>query len=236
MQTIINDNKKNKGEILYNITKNNNYIKNKIIILALLEENKLDNIIKDITDSKIPVSGSAFLKQDKISGYDNFIYFLDSFITYVMHIINNYSIIDNVIIECLSNKESTILLEKIYPYDDNNISRIKYNYKLMIISNFYYNLKEFSTELSDKYNMLKLDLNNIDITNEDDIDKLINLLEELCFINKDNYYLLSLFTKVKEDNYDIYLSYHERLLDNYIKNISFIKAYQLFKKNNIIYL
>lgn len=236
MQTIMNDNKKNKGEILYNITKNNNYIKNKIIILALLEEKKLYNIIKDITDSEVTVSGSAFLKQDKISEYDNFIYFLDSFITYVMRIINNYSIIDNVIIECLKNKESNILLEKIYPYDDNNISRIKYNYELMIISNLYYNLKEFSNELSGRYNILKLDINNIDITNADDIDKLINLLEELCFINKDNYYLLSLFTKVKEDNYDMYLSYYERLLDNYIDNINFIKEYQLFKKNNNIYL
>ena len=40
----------------------------------------------------------------------------------------------------------------------------------------------------------------------------------------------------RTDNYDIYLSYYERLLDNYIKNIDFIKEYQNFKKLNNICL
>lgn len=231
MQNKKNDNKKNKKEILLSTVKESKFIKNKIIIMSLLEENKLESIINNITDSEIVVLGSSYIKKDKISHLENFLFFLDSFITYVIGIINNYSIIIDVIVECLKNKESSILLEKIYPYDDNNISRIRYNYKLMIVSNFYNNLNRFSHELPDIF-----DINNIDITKEEDIDKLINILEELCFINKDNYYLLALFTRVEEDNYDVYLSYYERLLDNYIKNIDFVKEYQKFKKMNNIYL
>lgn len=230
MQNKKNDNKKNKEELL-DIVKESKFIKNKIIIMSLLEENKLENIISNITDSEIVVPGSSYIKKDKISHLENFLFFLDSFITYVIGIINNYSIITDVIVESLKNKESKILLEKIYPYDDNNISRIRYNYKLMIVSNFYNNLNRFSNELPDIFN-----INNIDITKEEDIDKLINILEEICFINKDNYYLLALFTRVEEDNYDIYLSYYERLLNNYKKNIDFIKEYQKFKKINNICL
>ena len=231
MQNKKNDNKKNKKEILLDTLKGNKFIKNKIIIMSLLEENKLESIINNITDSEIVVLGSSYIKKDKISHLENFLFFLDSFITYVIGIINNYSIITDVIVECLKNKESSILLEKIYPYDDNNISRIRYNYKLMIISNFYNNLNRFSNELPDIF-----DINNIDMTMEEDIDKLINILEEICFVNKDNYYLLALFTRVEEDNYDIYLSYYERLLDNYKKNMDFIKEYQKFKKINNICL
>ena len=231
MQNKKNDNKKNKKEILLDTLKGNKFIKNKIIIMSLLEENKLESIINNITDSEIVVLGSSYIKKDKISHLENFLFFLDSFITYVIGIINNYNIITDVIVECLKNKESSILLEKIYPYDDNNISRIRYNYKLMIVSNFYYNLKIFGSELPDIFN-----INTIDITKEEDIDKLINILEEICFVNKDNYYLLALFTRVEEDNYDVYLSYYERLLDNYKKNMDFIKEYQKFKKINNICL
>ena len=230
MQNKNDDNKKSK-EGLLDIVKESKFIKNKIIIMSLLEENKLDDIISNITDSEIEVPGSSYIKKDKISHLENFLFFLDSFITYVIGIINNYSIINDVIVECLKNKESSILLEKIYPYDDNNISRIRYNYKLMIVSNFYNNLNRFSHELPDIF-----DINNIDMTIEEDIDKLINILDEICFINKDNYYLLALFTGVEEDNYDVYLSYYERLLDNYKKNMDFIKEYQKFKKINNICL
>ena len=230
MQNKKDDNKKSK-EGLLDTLKESKFIKNKIIIMSLLEENKLENIISNITDNEIVVPGSSYIKKDKISHLENFLFFLDSFITYVIGIINNYSIITDVILECLKNKESNILLEKIYPYDDNNISRIRYNYKLMIVSNFYNNLNRFSNELPDIF-----DINNIDMTMEEDIDKLINILEEICFVNKDNYYLLALFTRVEEDNYDIYLSYYERLLDNYIKNMDFIKEYQKFKKINNICL
>ena len=230
MQNKKDDNKKSK-EGLLDTLKESKFIKNKIIIMSLLEENKLENIISNITDNEIVVPGSSYIKKDKISHLENFLFFLDSFITYVIGIINNYSIITDVIVECLKNKESNILLEEIYPYDDNNISRIRYNYKLMIVSNFYNNLNRFSNELPDIF-----DINNIDITKEEDIDKLINILEEICFINKDNYYLLALFTRVEEDNYDIYLSYYERLLNNYKKNMDFIKEYQKFKKINNICL
>ena len=231
MQNKKNDNKKNKKEILLDTLQESKFIKNKIVIMSLLEENKLDSIINNITNREIVVLGGSYIKKDKISHSENFLFFLDSFINYIMNIINNYSIIIDVIVECLKNKESSILLEKIYPYDDNNLSKIRYNYRLMIISNFYYNLNIFGNEIPDIFN-----INTIDITKEEDIDKLINILEEMCFINKDNYYLLALFTRVEEDNYDIYLSYYERLLDNYIKNIDFVKEYQNFKKLNNIYL
>lgn len=230
MQDKENDNKKNKEELL-EIVKKSKFIKNKIIIMSLLEEDKLEDIIKNITDREIVVPGSAFLKKNNISHSENFLFFLDNFVNYFMNVINNYSIIESAILECLKNKESNILLEEIYPYDDNNISKIRCNYKVIIIYNFYYNLKRFSIELPDIFN-----INNIDITNENDIDTLINILEEICFANKDNYYLQALFTKVEDDNYEIYLSYYERLLDNYIKNINFIKEYQKFKKSNNICL
>lgn len=236
MQKGIDSKKNNDGvkEILKSYVKDNEIVKHKLFILELLNDNILDSIIDNIPDTSVIIKSESFLKKNLISSYENFIYNLDNFITYLLNTVGVIDIIESILKECLKCDINNILLSTNYVYDDTYLEEYVFNYNLMIVSNFYDNLNFFYEEFKDKYKTIGLDIKNINLDNKKDLEILLSLLEEICFVNKDNSYnLLSLFKK-KEEN-DISIIHIDKVLSKYLDNLSFVLEYRKFRKkyNNI---
>ena len=48
------------------------------------------------------------------------------------------------------------------------------------------------------------DLDNIDKDNYNDLLKMVNLLEEICFVNRGKYGIIALFEKINDNNYNMF--------------------------------
>lgn len=226
-----------KRKEIINIVKKINNLEHRMTIIELIDDGSLDNFILLLNYEKVKINISSLIKKDYMSSEEHFLRIIDNFITYFLNIFTNLDRLKIIIALCINSDKNKTLLSKNYLYDNTHIDYFIYNYNLMIINNFYYNAIKFQDELKDKFKQIKLEPKKINLKNRDDINSLINLLEELCFINKNHYALLSLFTKVNDDNYNLYLREWEIIFSNYLNNIDFIYEYQKFKRktNRMLY-
>ena len=84
--------------------------------------------------------------------------------------------------------------------------------------------------------MVDIDIENINIDNRDDMEKIIRLLEEVCFVNRNRYGIMALFEKINDANYKMFLMQYELLFSIYKKNIKFIREYHKFRDDNDMYI
>ena len=136
-KNIIYSNEKTK-EIINIVKKSQMKISNKYLILDILEDGRLNAIIKKITNDKIFISKSPLLPKGYLTGYEQFISLLDNFSSYILNFVDSPGLIKEIIIKCLSN--SDILLSKKYFFDTENIKYYKNNFNILIGRAFYKNL------------------------------------------------------------------------------------------------
>lgn len=218
------------NDLINAVNDNKKIIIHKFLILELIEDGSLDAYIEKIKENNIKVLKSPLNTKGYLTGYEQFIIILDNFITYINNFVNSPELEKNIIFNCLDN--SSILLSDKYFYDNENIEFYKYNFNYAITYIFYDNLLKLQSDLKEELNSINLDINRININNSKDINYLINILEEIILVNKNDYKILSLFTKVEKDNYEKYIFWYKRLLSKYIDNKDFIKEYRKFKENN----
>lgn len=217
----------NKKKKLYRaIKKSNLKISNRALILSLLDNDTLDNTIKKIDKSDVKVIKSPLIKKGYLTGYEQFISILDKFISYALDLIYNHELIE-IILMNLSDKK--ILLSKRYVYDAENIEYYQYNFNYLIVYNFFNNLIKLKKDLSIELKKINLELDNMNLDNIVDTQKLVNIISEIIFINKNNYIISSLFTSISEERYQLFLDWYKFLLHKYIENMNFIYAYREFK-------
>lgn len=239
MQNELNYSKKNKkNNIKINLKKRkiikvaekSQILNHKIITINLISSGTLDSTISLLNKEKIITTNNSLIKKGYLTSEEQFISIIDNFITYFFNIFGTISNL-NIISECLNSDKNNTLLSKKYFYDNNYIDCYTNSFNLMIINNFYHNARVFKNELKSEFTLAGLKLEKNDLKNTKKISKIINLLEELCFVNKNNYSLLSLFT-LADENYDMYLKEWEAVFDTYLTNIDFIHEYQKFKNRN----
>ncbi len=227
-KNIIYSNEKTK-EIINIVKKSQMKISNKYLILDILEDGRLNAIIKKITNDKIFISKSPILSKGYLTGYEQFISILDNFISYILNFVDSPGLIKEIIIKCLL--DSDILLSKKYFFDTENIKYYKYNFNILIGRAFYKNLIKLKKELKEELKKINLDIETVNINDANDINYITGIINELVFINRNDYKILSLFTDIDNSKYNLYLDWYKMLLTKYIMNIDFIKQYRNYKKN-----
>lgn len=244
MQKQTNHSKKNKKNNLKNnnikmklkkrkiirTIKKSHILNYKIITLNLVHSSSLDDTINLLNNEKIITNNSSLIKKGHLTSEEQFISIIDNFVTYFFNIFGTINDL-NIISLCLNSDKNKTLLSKKYFYDNNYIECYTQSYNLMIVNNFHHNALKFKNELKSEFKLANLKFAKNDLKNTKKINNLVNLLEELCFVNKNNYSLLSLFT-VADENYDMHLKQWEIIFTNYLNNIDFIHEYQKFKKRN----
>lgn len=226
-----------KQKKIINVARKLNNLEHRIMTIEIINDGSLDNFIELLNHEKVKINSTSLIKKGYITSEEQFLRIIDNFITYFLNIFPTLDRLKVIISLCINSDNNMTLLSKDYLYDNTYIDYYIYNYNLMIINNFYYNAIKFQDELKDKFKQIKLEPKKINLKNRDDINSLINLLEELCFINKNHYALLSLFTKVNDDNYNLYLREWEIIFSNFLDNIDFVHEYQKFKRktNRMLY-
>lgn len=219
----------NKGKIVDEIKKSQIKISNKHFIMDILEDGRLENIIEKVTKDEVIVIKSPLIPKGYLTGYEQFISVLDNFINYVLNYIDSPELIKEIIIKCLM--DSDILLSKKYYFDAENIEYYKYNFNFLIVKSFYKNLLTLKDEMKDELKVININPELITLNNKNDIKNLLRIVDELVFINRNDYKILSLFTEIHNSRYNLYLDWYKMLLLKYINNIDFIMKYAKYKNN-----
>lgn len=218
------------------VVKKNNNLMNKLLILDLLYSDKLNNYIIELTHKKIYIEGPTIIKDGYLTEYEQFIFVLDNFISHFINIFNNIDLVYKVIPTVISSNKENILLSKRNYYDSSNIKYYNNEFNKIIISNFYKNILTYRKELNHYLLAVNIDIDKINFEKSNDITKILFLLEELHFVNRNRYGIVALFEACNNKNYNIFLKYYELIFNIYQKNINFIKEYRKFKENNNMYL
>lgn len=221
---------------LEKVVKKSNNLMNKLLILDLLNNDKLNNYIIGLTHKKIYIEGPTIIKDGYLTEYEQFIYVLDNFISHFINIFNNIDLVYKVIPTVISDNKEKVLLSKRNYYDSSNIKYYNNEFNKIIISNFYNNILTYREELNNHLLAVDIDLDKINFEKSNDINKILFLLEELYFVNRNRYGIIALFEVTNSENYNIFLNYYELIFNIYQKNLNFIKEYRKFKENNNMYL
>lgn len=218
-----------KKEIIKVISKKSN--QNSYLIINMVKQNKIDHLIKKISDNKTKVNITTLTKKKILIPSEQFIILINNFIYFFKE--NFYFIKNNsdYIIEILlqNNKYTKYLLTKKYIGNNKNIIYFSNNTKKLITSGFYSNIKKLSKKSKLIDNFVKE--NNINIKNN--IDSLFNILIKISFCNANHFNLPLLFEDI--DNYfkntksnnitsinNFYIKEWENMLNNYYKKINAI--------------
>lgn len=221
---------------LEKVVKKSNNLMNKLLILDLLNNDKLNNYIIELTHKKIYIEGPTIIKDGYLTEYEQFVYVLDNFISHFINIFNNIDLVYKVIPTVISDNKEKVLLSKRNYYDSSNIKYYNNEFNKIIISIFYNNILTYREELNNHLLAVDIDLDKINFEKSNDINKILFLLEELYFVNRNRYGIIALFEVTNSENYNIFLNYYELIFNIYQKNINFIKEYRKFKENNNMYL
>ena len=71
---------------LEKVVKKSNNLMNKLLILDLLNNDKLNNYIIELTHKKIYIKGHTIIKDGYLTEYEQFVYVLDNFISHFINI------------------------------------------------------------------------------------------------------------------------------------------------------
>ena len=194
----------------------------KWLIIELINDGYLDNHIDKLADDIVITNVNSFFKKGYLTTTEHFLCVIDNFIHYFLDHFNNVDLLKKTLSFCVENDIGNILLSNNYLYNNDFLGKYIYNYNLMIIGNFYYNALDFKEELGDLFDDIGLDIDNVDITDEDCVNDLMNLMENLCFVNRDRYLILSLFCRPDSSKREHFIDYWELLITNYIKKKDYI--------------
>lgn len=215
------------NEILY---KNNN-AKYNYLILKLLKENKLDNLINNITNRKIKLNITTLQKKEYLSEIEHFLMILSNTIYFFkekFYFLNNN--IDYIISTILKDKKNTkYLLSPKYIGDNKNIEYYNYRIKKLIISSYYNNL----VQLSKKSLIIKNYLHYININNikeKENIEILFNNLIKISLCNATLSNNVLLFKNINNYIKDAKLKSKNRNIKKHIENF-YITQYEIMINN-----
>lgn len=201
--------------------------KNTYLIIKLIKENKLDYLIKKITEAKTKVNKTTITKKRYLSPYEQFISILNTFI-YIFkedfYFLNNTDYIIEIL---LQNKKNTkFLLSKRYIGNNSNINYFLYYIKKLITNEFYNNIKNLSKESKTINNFIKE--HNIKLKKtklyKEEIENIYNLLIKLSLANAKILNNILLFENINEYNKNkknIIIEW-EMMIKNYYKKIDAI--------------
>lgn len=125
---------------LEKVVKKSNNLMNKLLILDLLNNDKLNNYIIELTHKKIYIKGPTIIKDGYLTEYEQFVYVLDNFISHFINIFNNIDLVYKVIPTVISDNKEKVLLSKRNYYDSSNIKYYNNEFNKIIISIFYNNI------------------------------------------------------------------------------------------------
>lgn len=229
---MMNDINKNRKEFKKSVIGCDNLM-NKTVIMDLFYNGYIDTFISRLSNKRIDITCPTIFKKKYLTEYEQFIYVLDNFIHHLVILFNDIYVIDKLLPIFLKDSNSDILLSKKYYYYDGNDRKIfKKGFNKMIVNNFYNNCMILKKELRDIFSCLDIDFDKLDIDNEDDLNSLVMFTDDLCFVNRSRYGVVTLFYVIDESNYNLISMQYEFLLNNYIKNIAFVKDYRNFKIRN----
>lgn len=223
-----------KKKKILRIVLNSEYIQNKQLIFTFLLGNTLDNYINNLDNNKVKININTVVKKGYLTSEEQFLSILDSFITYLLSIINNIKLLEKTFDMCVNNEHGKILLSKKYIFDNDNINYFYNKFNLMIINNFYNNIFALKRELMYELDTIDIKVEKYNINNPQSIKKIAQLLGDICFINRDReYMLLSMFNSIDTISKELFINHFEILLSNYLKNINFIIEYHKLRENII---
>lgn len=221
-----------KNKIKDVINKSDNLI-NGIFIVDLLDKGYLDKYMGYLSDNKIYIECPTIIKKKYLTEYEQFLCILDNFITYTINSFSNIELIYIILPLCIANDKDNIFLTKKYFYDNSNITYFNKEFNKLIIENFYNNCLVLRNELDKLFMAVGFDLDNINNDNYNDLLKMVNLLEEICFINRGKYGIIALFEKINDNNYNMFFMQYELLFTMYKKKWHFVMEYRNFKESSI---
>lgn len=225
--------KKRKEEI-EKLTKSLRNLVNKILILDLLYNDNLYDLIIKLKEEKIRITNPTIIEKKYLTSYEQFLYVLDNFITYMIKIFNSVEIA-HTIIPRIIKENNEILFSRYYFYTSYNTRKYIKGFNKMIVNNFYNNCLILKDELSPYYDTLNIKLEKLNINKYNDSIKIILLLEEIFFISRNKYGVIALFEKITKENYKQISTQYDRLFYDYERNIDFVKQYRDFRERNGIY-
>ncbi len=221
---------KKKRTIIQLVKKCNNLM-NKPIILELLNNRSLDSHINKLKEERIDIIYPTIVEKKYLTSYEQYIYILDIFIDYMLKLFNSIELVRKVL-PTLLKIDNDIWFNKEYYYVSFNSNKYIKEFDKIIVNNFYNNCLRLKDEFSNFFVLVDIDINKCNINNYDDCNKLLNLIEELYFINRNRYSVISLFEIINDDNHNFLSAQYDRLFYHYDKNITFIREYRKFKENN----
>ena len=200
---------------------NSDFSSNDTLIYKFLVNHTLDDVIKNITHEKtkcIKNTISNCTKKGYLTCYEQF-----------LDILKN-------------KKENEFLLSKKYWGDNNNICYFMSSIKRYVVYNFYDNLcilSKNNTIIELFLKNMKLDIYKMDLSNDNDVGRLYELLRELALCNANEWNMLFLFSSIRdsikkieyEENSDYikvaiienYIIQYTICIKNYNKKIKAIK-------------
>ena len=217
------------------VTKSLNNLMNKVMILDLLSNDKLDELINKLKEEKIKITHPTIFEKKYLTSYEQFLYVLDNFITYMIRVFNNVEIVYTML-PSLIKENNDILFSKYYFYTSYNTKKYLKGYNKMISYNFYNNCLILEKELTPFFNSLDIKITKLNIDEYSDSMKIVSILEEIYFISRNNYGTVALFEKITDSNYNLMSTQYDRLFYSYEKNFDFIKEYRKFKEKNNMYI
>lgn len=217
---------------------NNKNIQYNFLIIKLLEKKSLDNLITQITNTKVKLEITSLTKKNYLTANEQFLSLLNNFIYIFKE--NFYFLNTNIdyIIELLlqNEKHTKFLLSKRYIGDNNNLTYYSQNIKKLIVSGFYYNIRKLSKK-SDIINLFikekKINTRKNLLNSQKGLDILYNSLLDLAicnakttnnsllfesinhYINLTNQKYNNLNANNKEIIYDHYIKQWELMINNY---------------------
>lgn len=203
-------------------------------IWQLFNDNYLDKFINKLNDETVIINSYLDKNKNYLTSEEQFLQILDNYITFF----NNkftFVILREIILKLIFiNNNNEFLLCKKYIGDNNQINYFKQNYILFTIETFYKNCQKLYNFLEKDLNSIDINIDKININNNDDAKKILDILINLCIINKNSYDIIYLFKDIDNNHkmtnsiYDIYVVQWKNLIKNYHQNINFLNEYQKF--------
>ena len=203
-------------------------------IWQLFNDNYLDKFINKLNDETVIINSYLDKNKNYLTSEEQFLQILDNYITFF----NNkftFVILREIILKLIFiNNNNEFLLCKKYIGDNNQINYFKQNYILFTIETFYKDCQKLYNFLEKDLNSIDINIDKININNNDDAKKILDILINLCIINKNSYDIIYLFKDIDNNHkmtnsiYDIYVVQWKNLIKNYHQNINFLNEYQKF--------
>ena len=221
----------------------NNY-SNGASIYMLVNNNYLDHIINKINDEKTYPNTLSVVKKGYLTGNEQFVDVLNETLFYFNSCFLPLEHKETHFANLLENYIPQFLLCKKYCGNNKYIPYYRKNMQKLIAKNFYENIKYIYEDYTDFFNNINI-TNTLTLNTSEELEKIVTLMEEFVWCNcKYKQFSLSyLFTNhkcyeksikkryfnkkldVKKVVYKDYCMHWEILINQYKKNINYVKKF-----------